>query len=134
MCVIRMHTFAWIFGAALTLIGALGFVPWITTTDSYLLGVFLVDPVQNLVHIMSGFLAMIAAWGAGLYARLYFQVFGVLYSIIAIAGLFSGETVLGLFMTNAWVNLLHVVVAASALWLGFGVKESVSGTTTQQTV
>ena len=59
------------------------------------------------------------------YARLYFKVFGVVYALVAVLGLAMGGSVLGMMM-NMSDNLLHVVIAAAALWIGFGMKESSS--------
>lgn len=115
-------TLAWIFGVVLTLVGILGFVPGITT-DGMLLGIFMVDGLHSVIHIVSGLAALAAAWG--MYSsRLYFQVFGVIYALVAVLGFVGGDSVLGLIMVNMADNLLHVVIAAVALYAGFMMKES----------
>ncbi len=113
-------TLAWAFGVVLTLIGVLGFVPGVTT-DMMLLGIFHVDTLHNIVHVVSGLAALAAAYG--MYStRLYFQVFGVVYGLVAVLGFVTGGAIL--FETNMADNLLHVVIAAVALYAGFFVKES----------
>lgn len=112
---------AWVFGIVFTLIGTLGFVPALTP-EGNLLGVFTVDPLHNIIHLLSGILALGAVL-AGNYARLYFQVFGVVYGIVAVVGFMQGDSVLGLIMTNTADHILHLVIAAVALWAGFGMKE-----------
>ena len=115
-------TLAWVFGVVLTLVGVLGFVPGITT-DGMLLGIFMVDGLHSIIHIVSGLAALAAAWG--MYGpRLYFQVFGVVYGLVAVLGFVGGDNVLGLIMVNMADNLLHVVIAAVALYAGFMMKES----------
>lgn len=114
------QTLAWVFGVVLTLVGVLGFVPGVTT-DMMLLGIFHVDMMHNIVHVVSGLAALAAAWG--MYSsRLYFQVFGVIYGVVAVLGFVTGGALL--FETNLADNLLHVVIAAAALYIGFMVKES----------
>lgn len=119
-----VQTLAWVFGVVLLLIGVLGFVPGITT-DGMLLGLFEVDMMHSIVHIVSGLAALAAAWG--LYsARLYFQVFGVVYALVTVVGFVMGGSILGLFMVNMADNLLHLVIAAVALYAGFMMKEESS--------
>ena len=112
---------AWTFGIIFIVIGILGFIPALTP-GGLLLGVFSVDAMHNAVHLISGILAILAAWGTGSYARLYFKVFGVVYAIVTVVGFIQGDTILGLMMVNAADNLLHLVIAAVALWAGFGAK------------
>lgn len=115
-----VQTLAWVFGVVLTLVGVLGFVPGVTA-DGMLLGIFAVDGLHSIVHIVSGLAALAAAWG--MYsARMYFQVFGVVYGIVAVLGFVMGGAIL--FETNMADNLLHLVIAAVALYAGFMMKES----------
>jgi len=116
---------AWIFGAVFVVVGVLGFVPALTP-DGYLLGIFEVDPLHNVIHLLSGILALGAAW-AGSYARLYFQVFGVVYAVVTVVGFLQGDTVLGLITVNTADHLLHLVIAAAALYAGFAMKEGNMG-------
>ena len=115
------QTLAWVFGAILTLVGILGFVPGITT-DGMLLGIFMVGGLHNLIHLVTGLAALAAAWG--MYSTgLFFKVFGVVYAIVAVVGFIQGDTVLGLITTNMADHVLHLVLAAIFLWVGFGMKE-----------
>lgn len=118
------QTIAKFFGYVLIAVGILGFVPGITSDAGYLLGIFQVDSLHNIIHLLTGILALVAARGAGEYVRLYFQVFGVVYAIVAVAGFLQDGTVLGLFGVNTADNLLHLVIAAVALYAGFGKKEA----------
>lgn len=112
-----------VFGVAFLAIGLLGYVPALAPTGSdgmpYLLGIFMVDSVHNIVHITSGVIALAAA-ASERYARLYFQIFGIVYGLVAILGFF-GSPVLGFLHVNMGDNWLHVIIAVSSLLLGFGV-------------
>jgi hypothetical protein len=54
---------------------------------------------------------------------LYFQVFGVVYGLVTVVGFLQGDTVLGLIGVNMADNVLHLAIAAVALYAGFGMKE-----------
>lgn len=108
-----------VFGVVFVLIGLLGFVPALTP-DGNLLGIFMVDGVHNSVHLLSGVAALLASSSSS-YSKLYFQIFGVVYALVAVLG-FIMNPVLGFLHVNLADNLLHVVIAASALYLGFGTK------------
>lgn len=112
---------AWLFGIVFIVIGILGFVPALVS-GGLLFGIFSVDAMHNTVHLLSGVLAILAALGAGSYARLYFKVFGVVYAIVTVIGFIQGDTILGLMTVNMADNVLHLVIAAVALWAGFGAK------------
>ena len=116
---------AWIFGIVVLVVGVLGFVPGITS-DGMLLGIFQVDTMHNIVHILTGVLAIAAAMGTGSYARLYFKVFGVVYGLVAVLGLVMSGNVLGMMMNMA-DHLLHVIITAFALYVGFAMKDSPAG-------
>jgi hypothetical protein len=115
---------AWVFGVVFVLIGILGFVPSVTSPDGLLLGIFQVDPMHNIIHLISGLIAIAAAWGSGEYARLYFKVFGVAYGIVTVIGFVQGTTILNLMPVNMADNVLHLIIAVAALWIGFGMKEA----------
>src|SRR5690349_7899465 len=107
---------AMVFGAVLTLVGLLGFVPALTP-DGLLLGIFKVDGIHNVVHLASGIAALLASSSAS-YSRLFFQVFGVVYALVFVLGLVMNP-VLGFLHVNAADNVLHFLIAASSLYLGF---------------
>jgi hypothetical protein len=116
-----VQTLAWVFGAVFVLVGVLGFVPGITS-DGHLLGIFEVDTLHNVIHLLSGVAALAAAWG--MYsARVYFKVFGVVYALVTVLGFIMGGSILGLIMVNMADNILHLAIAIVALYAGFWLKE-----------
>lgn len=118
----NMKTWAMVFGVVFLAVGVLGFVPGISQ-DGMLLGLFEVDTTHNVIHLVSGILALAVATVATGYARLYFQVFGVVYALVTVLGFVQG-TVLGLFTVNMADNVLHLAIAVLALWVGFMMKSS----------
>jgi hypothetical protein len=108
-----------VFGIILVLVGILGFVPGITNNGS-LLGIFEVNTLHNIIHLLTGIFALVLAKSS---PKMFFKVFGVVYLIVTIVGFVQGTTVLGLFGVNMADNVLHLAIAAFALWLGFMKKE-----------
>lgn len=115
---------ALLFGVVFVVIGLLGFVPALAPKDSsgmpLLLGVFMVGALHNIIHLASGVLAL-ASTKSEKYAKLYFQVFGVVYAVVTVVGFVQKDTVLGLFPINLADNFLHLVIALASLALGFAV-------------
>ena len=117
---------AMVFGAVFLLIGLLGFVPGITSTDTdgtqLLFGLFMVDPIQNAVHIVTGLAGLVAVGINTKAARAYLIGFGMVYALVALLGFFD-PTLFGLMRVNKADNWLHVVLAISLLGAGLGLND-----------
>ncbi len=112
-----------VFGFVFLAIGVLGFVPGITN-DGHLLGVFHVNTLHNIIHLASGAVALMAGYNSAKASRMYFQIFGIVYGLVTVLGFLSGDKdILGLVANNMADNLLHVLIAGSALYLGFAAKD-----------
>lgn len=109
-----------IFGIVFLLVGVLGFIPGITS-DGLLLGIFEVDTVHNIIHLLSGIVAL-AVSSSDKGAKWYFIVFGVVYALVTVLGFVSTGKVLGLIHVNMADNILHLVIALAALVIGFTAK------------
>jgi Domain of unknown function (DUF4383) len=103
-----------ILGVVFLAIGVLGFV------SDPLLGIFEVDALHNIIHILSGALALVAVSMGMSAMTTYSRVFGIVYALVAVLGFVSGTTVLGLIAVNLADNVLHLVLAVVFLYLGFG--------------
>lgn len=112
-----VKSITWILGIVLLLVGILGFV------NNPILGLFQVDTVHNVIHILSGIVALIAVSSGESYARLYLIVFGIVYGLVTILGFMSGTSVLGLFVINQADNYLHAAIAIVCLGVGFSSKK-----------
>jgi hypothetical protein len=120
-----LQTAAILFGIVFLLVGVLGFVPGITTTGQMLLGIFYVNAEHNIVHLLSGAVALITGLTSTAAARMYFRVFGIVYALVAILGFFTGYgLLLGLISNNLADTWLHVLIAFVALVLGFVVQDT----------
>ncbi len=108
----------WILGIVLLLVGILGFV-----NNPLLLGLFEVDTIHNIIHIVSGIVALIAVSSGESYARLFLIIFGIVYGLVAILGFVSGTSILGFFDVNANDNYLHAAITIVCLGVGFSGKK-----------
>ena len=116
-----------IFGIVFLAVGILGYIPGITT-DSHLLGIFHVNGMHNIVHILSGIIALWAGMTSAKAAKMYFQIFGIVYALVAVLGFMVGDgLILGLIANNSADNWLHVVIALVALYAGFSMKTEGQG-------
>ena len=111
-----------IFGVVFVAVGVLGWVPAVNPGGK-LLGLFDVNAAHNLVHLVTGIIAILAGMSSDKASKLFFQVFGVIYALVAVLGFYSGDQpLLGIVSNNSADCVLHVVIAVVALYLGFGMK------------
>jgi hypothetical protein len=114
------------FGWGMLVLGVLGFIPGITT-DEYLFGIFHVNVLHNLLHIVTGLAALYLANKGEESAQTFFKVFGVVYAVLALIGFLIGDNlILGLITNNQADTWLNVVIAVVSLYLGFGPRKESS--------
>ena len=127
-------TFALVAGVVFLLAGVLGFIPGVTVHHvlgsmpgmtgghDYLLGIFAVDTVRNLINVVIGVLGIAAYYGDR--TRLYCQALGIVCLLIGILGfipalVYGNGMLLGLFHVNLADNVVYLVVGVVAAFLGF---------------
>jgi len=112
------------FGIIFVVAGVLGFIPAFVT-DGRLLSLFAVNNLHNLVHLVTGILAIVVGVMSEAASRMFFRIFGVVYAFVAALGLYSGnEPVLGLIANNTADVALHALIAVVALYLGFALTRT----------
>ena len=107
----------YVLGAVFILIGLLGFV------NHPILGLFQVNTVHNIVHLLSGILAIVFAGMGESQARTFAIAFGVVYGLVAVLGLLTGSFI-GLFAVNGADNVLHILLTIVFLGLGLTGKST----------
>jgi hypothetical protein len=110
----------YVLGAVLTVVGIAGFF---MAQNGLLLGLFEVNALHNVIHILSGVIALWSASSGYAYARMYLILFGLIYGLVAIVGFAMGGDVFGLIHVNAEDNYLHVAIAVACLAVGLGSKK-----------
>lgn len=114
-----LRTCAIIFGLIMLVIGVLGFVPE-ANPNGLLLGIFHVNFEHNVVHLATGIVSILCGLVSGHASRLFFQIFGLIYAVVAILGFYYGDRpIFGILANNIPDALLHTAIAAFSLYLGF---------------
>ena len=90
-----------IFGAVYLVVGALGFlvtagVDFIATDGGLLLGIFEVNPLHNIVHLLIGAALLIAGLSSVSAAKATNIVVGAVYLLVGIVGFFLVGTALNI--------------------------------------
>ena len=118
-----LKPYAILFGIVFLVLGILGFVPQCTKGEM-LFNVFHVNLAHNIVHLASGVLFLI--FGLAGASRVFFQIFGIFYALVAVLGFYHGDQpLLGWISNNTADTWLHVGLAVIMLFLGFGtIKET----------
>lgn len=110
-----LRIWAVVFGIFFIVAGIAGFIPALSP-HQLLFGLFMVDPIHNIIHLVSGACAILAAINTR-YSQTYFRVFGIIYGLVAILGFISHDLIL--IHVNLADNYLHAAIAVIALYLGF---------------
>lgn len=114
-----LKTIAIIFGVIMLAVGILGFIPQ-ANPNGMLLGLFHVNLIHNLIHVATGIVAILCGLSSEYASRVYFQVFGIVYALVALLGFYYGDRdILGLIANNTADNILHVLIALASIYLGF---------------
>ncbi|MCY7289205.1 MAG: DUF4383 domain-containing protein [Cryobacterium sp.] len=121
---------ATIFGAVYLLVGLLGFavtagVGFIATEGGFILGIFEVNPLHNIVHLLIGAALLIAGLSSVSAAKAVNTTVGAVYLLLGIVGFFIAESTLNILALNVGDHFLHL--ATAALLLGVGLVADRSG-------
>jgi hypothetical protein len=123
---------ALVYGIAFLLVGTLGFVPGINVVHGdhpnlvlegpghgFLLGIFHVNVLHNIVHLLFGALG-VACVGSFAMARGYFRFVAVAYALLAILGIFPVvQFMFGFIPIEGADVFLHAGLAVVAGYFGF---------------
>ncbi len=111
---------ALVFGVSFLAVGVMGFI--LNPTGGELLGIFAVNALHNLVHLLFGIFgiaAVLVGW-----SRTYLQAVGIIYLLLTVLGFIPGlfvgdDMLLGLIHINLADNFLHLVLGGVAAFFGF---------------
>ncbi|WP_295010914.1 DUF4383 domain-containing protein [uncultured Microbacterium sp.] len=118
-----------IFGAVYIVVGALGFavtggVSFLATQGGLLLGIFMVNPLHNIAHLLIGAVLLIAGLVSTRAAKGTNTVIGAAYLLLGILGFFLVGTSANILALNTFDHFLHLASAILLLALGLGVERS----------
>jgi hypothetical protein len=121
---------ATIFGAVYLLVGLLGFavtsgVDFVATKGGLLLGIFEVNPLHNIAHLLIGAALLIAGLTRLSAARAVNITVGAVYLLLGIVGFFLVGTDANILALNTPDHFLHLVSAIVLLGVGLGAERTV---------
>ena len=125
-----ISTLATVFGVVFLLVGLLGFFAAPPPADApplvmdhghgLALGLFPINTLHNIVHLLFGALGLLAARGAVMSARGYFQFLAIAYGALAVLGaLPATQTTFGLIPIYGNDIWLHALLAIAGGVIGF---------------
>lgn len=120
-----------IFGAVYVVVGLLGFAVTggvafaATVNGGLLLGVFEVNPLHNIAHLIIGAALLIAGLSSVSAAKGTNATIGAVYLLLGIIGFFLVGTSLNILALNTADHFLHLASAIVLLGVGLGADKSV---------
>jgi hypothetical protein len=123
---------ATLFGAVYVLVGLLGFF-WVNDVpfagpgngSNAILGIFEVNPLHNIAHLLIGSALLIAGAGTAASARAANSTVGALYLLLGVVGFFltapdGGRSPINFLSLNVPDHILHLATALLLLATGLG--------------
>lgn len=124
---------ATVFGAVYLLVGLLGFavtggVGFIATEGGLLLGIFEVNPLHNVAHLLIGAALLVAGLANARAAKGVNTTVGAVYLLLGIIGFFLVGTAANILALNTADHFLHLASAVVLLGVGLGTERNVPRT------
>jgi hypothetical protein len=121
-----------IFGAVYLLVGLLGFavtggIGFVATQGGLLLGIFEVNPLHNIAHLLIGAALLVAGLSTPTAAKAANTIVGAVYLLLGIVGFFIASTALNILALNTADHFLHLASAIVLLGVGLA-ADKVAGT------
>ncbi|UBH05139.1 hypothetical protein K8P10_000650 [Leucobacter sp. Psy1] len=120
-----------VFGAVYLLVGLLGFtvtggVDFIATDGGLLLGIFEVNPLHNVAHLLIGAVLLIAGLASTPAAKGANGVIGAAYLLLGIVGFFIADTAANILALNTADHVLHLGSALVLLGVAIAADKRVT--------
>lgn len=110
------------FGFAFLAVGILGFIPNPIASQD---GLFQVNAAHNIVHLLSGLVALAAGYSANEeYAKAYNVGFGAVYGLVTLLGFLGVGFLVDLLDLNMADNFLHLLFTVVLLGAGLTIETS----------
>lgn len=128
-----------LFGAVYVLVGLLGFavtggVGFLATEGGLLLGIFEVNPLHNIAHLLIGVALLIAGLSNVRAAKSANTTVGAVYLLLGVVGFFIAGTALNILALNTADHFLHLASAIVLLGVGLSADKSVRASHSSRTV
>jgi hypothetical protein len=116
-----------VFGAVYVLIGIAGFfvtsgVGFVSVPGGLLLGIFEVNPLHNVAHLVIGAALLLAGLSSFPASKTVNAIVGTAYLLLGIVGLFIVGSAFNILAINGADNVLHFGSAVLLLAVGLGAE------------
>ncbi len=119
-----LRILAAIFGIGLIAFGIIGFTPDFLI-DGKIFAIFRVNFEHNIIHLVSGILALLCSLSSGFAAKMFFIFFGLAYAFLAFFGFLNIDGMLfEMIAINRASNFLHAILASLSLLFGICLKSN----------
>ena len=124
-----------VFGAVYVLVGLLGFavtggVGFIANEGGLLLGIFEVNPLHNVAHLLIGAALLIAGLSSASAAKATNTTVGAVYLLLGLVGFFIADSALNILALNTADHFLHLASAIVLLGVGLTADKTVGAKAT----
>jgi hypothetical protein len=125
-----IQKFALLYGVMFLFVVTISHWPGLTDAQGRLMGLFKIDPIDDIFHLLSGIAAVIVGMKSIRWSKIFFIVVAIPYGLDAITGLLFSREFLNLnvfteglgapnfSVSNILINLPHVLITIVALWIG----------------
>lgn len=125
---------AWVFAALFFVVFIITNIPAFNDAQGRNFGLFKIDPIDNIVHLLTVIIGAVAAWYSARFSRWFFLIFGLLYGLDAYVGLVMSRGLLDFSVftrgsgspdfsiVNIAINAPHVAIAAAMIFIGVILK------------
>lgn len=118
-----------IFGVVYLLVGVLGFfvtngVSFLATEGGLLLGIFMVNPLHNVIHLLVGAVLLLGGLSSARAAKGINTTVGAVYLLLGIVGFFLVGSALNILALNTFDHFLHLGSAIVLLGVGLAADRS----------
>lgn len=118
-----------VFGAVYIVVGLLGFaytggVSFLATEGGLLLGIFMVNPLHNVAHLLIGAALLIGGLTSARAAKTVNIIVGAAYLLLGVVGFFLVGTALNVLALNTFDHFLHLGSALVLLGVGLGAERA----------
>lgn len=126
-----LQKMAWVYTVLFFLVFIVTNVPAFNDAEGRNFGLFKIDPIDNLVHLLTAIVGGIAAWCSAMWSKWFLAASGILYGLDAVVGLIASQGLLdtSIFtqgfgaldfsLINILINLPHIMIAVLALYIVF---------------
>lgn len=129
-----IQKFAWVFATIFFIVFVITNIPAFNDTHERNFGLFKIDPIDNIIHLLTAVISATVAWYSARLSRWFLILFGLLYWLDAFVGIGMSRGLLdfSIFtqgagspdfsLVNMAINAPHIAIASAMIFVGVKYK------------